>query len=71
MSTNSRWDALLERKDAVQRELQNLAETKNGSANTALADLEAALSAELDRIDRQMGQIRAYVDQCRGEPEVA
>jgi len=67
MTASTKLEALAERKRAVQQELQDLADAKRQSANTALADLESALLAELERIDRQLEQIRAYVGQCRVE----
>jgi hypothetical protein len=61
MTTMEKLNSLSERKVQVRRELDDIRAAKPESENTALADLEAALMAELDRIDGQITQIKTYL----------
>jgi hypothetical protein len=64
MTTLDKLDALTRRKIEVRRELDDIAAARPDSENTALVDLEKALLAEVDRIDQQINQIRAYMEHC-------
>ena len=64
MTMNSKLQSLTQRKGDLTRELADLAESKHETENSALADLEKALMAELDSIEKQIGQIRTYQEQC-------
>lgn len=68
-TTQQRLATLAERREAVQRELSDIARNLPGSDNTALADLESALTNELSRIDQQIKQLQAYILQIQPEPE--
>jgi len=62
ITTQQRIANLSERRQAVQKELADLAENRPGSDNTALADLEAALTTELDKIEQQIRQLQTYMN---------
>ena len=61
MTTMEKLTTLTERKAQVRRELDDIRTARPESENTALADLEAALNAELDRIEGQIHQIKTYL----------
>lgn len=61
MTTTEKLTSLTERKAQVRRELDDIRAAKPESENTALADLETALNAELDRIENQIAQIKTYL----------
>lgn len=61
MTTTDKLSHLTERKTQVRRELDDIAAAKPQSENTALVDLESALTAELDRIEGQINQIKNYL----------
>ena len=61
MTTMEKLTTLTERKTQVRRELDDIRAARPESENTALADLEAALNAELDRIEGQISQIKTYL----------
>ena len=61
MTTTEKLTTLTERKTQVRRELDDIRAARPESENTALADLEAALNAELDRIEGQISQIKTYL----------
>lgn len=67
-STQQRISTLSQRRQEVQRELEDIAATKSQSENSALADLETALVSELDKIDRQIQQLHAYLNQIENKP---
>lgn len=67
MSTTDKLTGLTERKAQVRRELDDIAAAKPQSENAALADLESALIAELDRIDNQINQIKTYLSHVPAE----
>ena len=69
-TTEHKLTNLTERRLEVQRELSDIAESKSGSGNTALADLAAALTGELARIDQQIQQLQAYLDHVRVDSEI-
>jgi len=68
MTTMEKLTSLTERKAEVRRELDDIRAARPESENTALADLEAALNAELDRIEGQINQIKTYLAQVPAEP---
>ena len=68
MTTMEKLNSLSERKVQVRRELDDIRAAKPESENTALADLEAALMAEMDRIDGQISQIKTYLSHVPAEP---
>ena len=70
-TTQQRLVSLTERRQAVEQELADLATNKADSENTALVDLEAALTTELNKIDLQIGQLRTYVEHIPTGPEAA
>lgn len=61
MTTMEKLTTLTERKAQVRRELDDIRAARPESENTALADLEATLNAELDRIEGQINQIKTYL----------
>lgn len=64
MGMTQKRDALAHRKSEIQRELAGLKESRRESRdNTALGDLERALLAELDQVDRQLHLLDEYVKQ--------
>ncbi|HKQ48320.1 MAG TPA: hypothetical protein VJZ71_09655 [Phycisphaerae bacterium] len=67
MTTMEKLTSLTERKAQVRRELDDIRAARPESENTALADLEAALNAELDRIDGQIDQIKTYLSHVPAE----
>lgn len=68
-TTEHKLTGLTERRQEVQRELADIAESKSRSDNTALADLEGALTSELGRIDQQIRQLQAYLDHVQVDTE--
>ncbi len=62
-TTTDKLTTLTDRKQEVQRELADIVASKTASPqNTALADLETILTTELNRIDQQIQQLNAYID---------
>ncbi|HPF38027.1 MAG TPA: hypothetical protein P5081_24805 [Phycisphaerae bacterium] len=61
MTTPSRLAEAEARRDELQRELDGLAEAKTGSDNAALAELESALTAELNGIQEKIDKINGYL----------
>ncbi len=62
-TTTDRLTTLTDRKQEVQRELADIVASKTASPqNTALADLETILTTELNRIDQQIQQLNAYIN---------
>lgn len=68
MNTTDKLTSLTERKAQVRRELDDIAAAKPESENAALADLESALSAELNRIENQINQIKTYLSHVPADP---
>ncbi len=66
--TPDRLSSLRDRHGDVQRELESLAGAKPASENAALQDLESALMRELNQIERQITQIKAYLNKCESVP---
>lgn len=69
-STQQRLSSLAGRRQEVERELTELADSRGQSANSALGDLETALNGELDKIDQQVRQLREYMDRVEQSPEL-
>lgn len=64
MGMTQKRDSLAHRKSEIERELTGLGESRQASQdNTALGDLERALMAELDQVDRQLHLLDEYVKQ--------
>jgi flagellar biosynthesis/type III secretory pathway chaperone len=68
--TDQKLASLTERRQQVERELSGLSEAKARSENTALVDLEAALMEELNRIDQQIVQLQAYLQNVKSDPKL-
>lgn len=64
MTMSDKLATFSERKHELQRELQELAITKQESGNAALEELEAALQTELDSVEQKMQQITTYLERC-------
>ncbi len=67
MSTTEKLTNLSERKAQVRKELDDIAAAKPQSENTALADLESALNAELNRIEDQINHLKTYLSHVPAE----
>lgn len=66
-NTTEKLTNLSERRQEVERELADIIASKAASPqNTALADLEAILNSELNRIDEQIKQLNAYLNNVQG-----
>ncbi len=62
-NTTEKLTNLSERRQEVARELADIIASKAASPqNTALADLESILNSELNRIDEQIKQLNAYLN---------
>lgn len=62
-NTTEKLSSLSERRQEVERELADIIASKTASPqNTALADLESILNSELSRIDQQIKQLNAYLN---------
>jgi hypothetical protein len=68
MGMDQKRESLENRRQEIKRELTGLTANRHGeSSNTALGDLERALSRELDEIDRQLKLLHDYVRQVQPE----
>lgn len=66
-NTTEKLTNLSERRQEVERELADIIASKAASPqNTALADLESILNSELNRIDEQIKQLNAYLNNVQG-----
>lgn len=64
MGMTQKRDSLAHRKSEIERELSGLGESRRDPCgNTALGELERALMAELDQVDRQLHLLDEYVKQ--------
>lgn len=62
MTTRTRLSEAEARRDDIRREIDELEETKKGSANSALGELEKALLSELDAVEEKIQKIAKYLD---------
>ncbi|MBX3394212.1 MAG: hypothetical protein KF841_02475 [Phycisphaerae bacterium] len=61
MGMRDRLDAVMGRRSQVEQELNDLRQTLDQTENSALHDLEAVLTHELEVIQAQINQINGYL----------
>ena len=65
MTTPERLAEAEARREELQRELNGLADAKSMSDNSALAELEAALTSELNAVQDKINKIAQYLTRRR------
>lgn len=64
MGMKEKLASVNERREQIEHELAELRQTRQGSSNSALADLEKALTTELAGVQEQIDQINGYLQSC-------